>query len=173
MPSSFSPPGLERPARPVSNWHFVLSLLALLFFAVMAPLPAAVEWIGSRSWQTAPATILSHEVKDMHRSRTSDDFRASVRYQFSQTSSTYSGDRMDLWMGPYFSSRQAAERYLQNTYPLGGTVTVHFDPSNPAKSALNPFVPWHILGLALLLSLACLSIATQLAWRVLRKEEHL
>ena len=91
-------------------------------------------------WPTAQGTVLSSEVAVdttiLTGGRLSEQYRADVRYRFLVDGETYESNVFVLGLPKSFADRTEAEKVVE-AHPAGDTVTVHFEPGNPARSALE------------------------------------
>lgn len=114
-------------------------------------------WYESAHWQSTPATVLeSTKQKTTRKVKSGDSYRTEVRYHFKVAYDytvdgvAYLGDRFTV--GMYDSSEAAVDQYLLE-YPVGKSITVLYDPANPAESAItrgNASASWLLYAIALL-----------------------
>ncbi len=89
-----------------------------------------------------------------------------VQYEYSVMGKTYTGGRIAFGASKGFSSRAGAEKVLER-YPVGATVTVYYNPDNPADAVLEREMRGGgsllFVGFAFALATACLLFAALLA----------
>ena len=122
---------------------------------------------AARTWQSAPGRVISARVEQVSvrvRVQTSSSsyrlamrYAPAVLYEYFVNGTRYQGERLRL--GPRLLSSEPAdaEREIQ-PYPPGSSVTVWYNPSDPADSALERqasgavWVEWLVSGLMLALT---------------------
>jgi Protein of unknown function (DUF3592) len=95
---------------------------------------------ATKAWPTAEGTVLSSEVAvdtiKLTGGRLSEQYRADVRYRFLVDGGRYESNVFVLGPPKSFADRAEAEKVVE-AHPAGGPVTVHYEPGNPARSALE------------------------------------
>lgn len=102
----------------------------------------------SKFWPAAQGKILSTDIEV--RKSTSRDHRAGlnrtttshhgvVKYEYAVSGQTFESDRISY--KSYGGSQEHAKKVVA-AYPVGSSVTVHYNPGNPAESVLEPGVGW-------------------------------
>ncbi|MDP2654630.1 MAG: DUF3592 domain-containing protein [Candidatus Omnitrophota bacterium] len=93
---------------------------------------------SSASWSPAEGRVVSSKVsaQTIHR-RGADgiEFKAEVIYEYVADGVRHTSSRV-RWGGENFLSREDAEAFLQG-YPMGKTVTVHYNPRKPDQAILE------------------------------------
>jgi len=96
---------------------------------------------ATNAWPTAQGTVLSSDITvDTTRlsgGRFSEQYRADVRYRFLVDGERYESNVFVLGLPKSFADRAEAEKIVE-AHPAGSTVTVHYQPGNPARSSLEP-----------------------------------
>ena len=77
-----------------------------------------------------------------------DHYAVSARYSYRVGDKTFAGSNVRVW-DMSFNSRAAADAYLKD-YPVGSTVAVFYNPSDPRQSYLSAAYPVAPIGLLLL-----------------------
>jgi hypothetical protein len=121
-------------------------LLCLLFTL------AFWRYVGQAArWPTVPGKIIASSTeafvaRDLidGRFRKRIHHKSSVQYEYEVNGRKYSGDRLTIGLVisanfPGYARRVAAK------YPVGKEVDVHYDPSRPGESVLQPRSAWHLL----------------------------
>jgi hypothetical protein len=93
----------------------------------------------ARAWPTTTGRITASSIKERDR-RDGDDnpvteYTPFVRYSYSVNDRPFESDRIALGYneeGSYGSAKSAVARY-----PVGASVTVHYDPANPRSAVLQ------------------------------------
>lgn len=120
--------------RPFGEVLVVLGFPAIFVVAGLALLWAGTtEWRHARasaSWPTAPGIVETSQSTVQRRSR-----HVHIGYAYEVQAVRYRSSRVAF--GSY--SPAAGRRWLRQ-YPVGATVTVRFDPRDPATSVLEPRV---------------------------------
>jgi hypothetical protein len=94
-----------------------------------------------KSWPATPGLVVSSSVVGERA------FRPQIVYQYDVGGLTFT-DTTFLDM-PSFggrNSRREAADTMAAEYPVGKTVTVHYDPESPALSHLKVGAPWSVFG---------------------------
>ena len=119
---------------------------------------------GSQHWLSTVATITRSEVgqsssSDHDGPRT--NYHPVVEYTYPVGGQVYAGKRIAF--GPVkASARSASAQAALAKYPLGGTVTVYYDPNNPAEAVLEKqaigTTTMLVLGIVFLVVTVCLAL---------------
>ena len=126
----------------------------------------------SAGWPATQGTIVLSTVKVSTTRHEDDDeiweeisYFPKVQYEYSVMGKTYTGGRIAFGASKGFSSRAAAEKVLER-YPVGETVTVYYNPNNPADAVLEREMRGGgsllFIGLAFAFATACLLFAALL-----------
>ncbi|MBR0826297.1 DUF3592 domain-containing protein [Bradyrhizobium manausense] len=123
---------------------FAASIAAFLSFVRMRRLARA-----SRSWPTVPGRITSSSViEELIEDRRDDDktsinrkkihrYQLDLRYAYRVGKRDYVGINPNWgWTGVY-GLRELADKAAAH-FPLGGAVTIYYDPDHPANAVLEP-----------------------------------
>jgi hypothetical protein len=93
---------------------------------------------ASAQWPTVEGRVLESTIKEIvRRSRqsTSTNYLPVVRYEYVVGGRRHEGDVITFGMTE-IGFRKNAERYIIDR-PVGATVTVHYDPGEPATATLD------------------------------------
>ena len=120
---------------------------------------------ASEHWATVEGTITAAALDERTSTTTSHDrfgtisrktstrYVADVSYAYAVRGTEYEGATISFSASSSFDQPQEAQAVLDG-YPVGAVVAVHYDPSHPERSVLEPGsegVGWlRILGLALI-----------------------
>lgn len=139
----------------LSTAFFVISLLT------GAALVSLSLWMRSRStqclhWPSVLGVVTESRVEDSP----IDMMKPVVRYRYAVDGSTFIGFRVTF--SGYGVSRSAMVQLIA-PYPEGSTVTVYYDPANPASSVLNNLAKsdwryWLMFGIGFWLLAAFLAL---------------
>ena len=99
-------------------------------------LDASHEAALSTNWPKASGKIFSSEVV-RHQDRNDEWYEAVVEYTYEVDSKSYRGDRI-AWTPSSFGTKSEARKYLDDRYPGGRTIDVHYDPYHPNRVCLVP-----------------------------------
>jgi len=142
-----SPIGRVHPLTPrvvkvVRAWFVaVTGIMACvaLFFVVMG----ALEWnraAASERWPTTNGIVTESRVAESTGGRRRGrSYTAKVEYAFQADGRELKGTRVSYRLQPTGHSG-ASERVAQ--YPVGASVTVHYDPADPSQSVLETGWDW-------------------------------
>lgn len=110
-------------------------------------------WLRSRSraclhWPSVAGQVIESRVDDEHL----EMMKPVLRYRYEVTGQTYVGFRVAF--SGYGAGRPAMEQLIQ-PYPAGASVTVYYDPRNPASAVLDntarsDWVFWLLFGVGFL-----------------------
>ncbi|MFO8049477.1 MAG: DUF3592 domain-containing protein, partial [Desulfosudaceae bacterium] len=84
-------------------------------------------------------------------------YRADVSFQYTVNGRSYVSDKVSF--GDYNSSSSSPIRKIVSRYPGSATVTVYFDPDDPATAILEPgklgglWIPFAVGGMFILVGL--------------------
>jgi len=126
----------------------------------------------TKTWPAADGTIVESDVKE-HISMEDMDGIASttyepvVKYTYTAAGQTYTGGRINY--GPNQSDSGTARKTISR-YPLGSTVSVRYDPQNPAEAVLETNAAgsklFMIIGIMFLVLGVCLGCGMMAYWLV-------
>lgn len=117
-----------------------------------------------RSWPTVQARVERsgvHEFQELEERDSGSDrwrtrYRADVIYGYDVAGVRYTGD-MSAGGTKVSSNIETVARTSAEKYPAGSVIEVHYNPDNPAKSAIGPGSVW--LNLLWLIPAAMLTLA--------------
>lgn len=99
-----------------------------------------VTGLRSRRWPTTTGTVTATGVDS--RSSTEgggSSYKPGLQYEYTVDGTSYVSTRYALGDSePSFDSREAAESWLAENYPVDAEVTVHYDPDRPGSALLEP-----------------------------------
>jgi hypothetical protein len=110
-----------------------------------------------RAWPTAEGLVTESELLSAHEPHdlTTPMYTASITYTYTVGSRGYAASRVTF--ADHSSSRPAGMAAVVARYPLGSSVSVHYDPAEPASAVLETPTPLPVYGPLLLGLLAALS----------------
>ncbi|MBM4052404.1 MAG: DUF3592 domain-containing protein [Planctomycetes bacterium] len=132
--------GLRWPMRIVTAVTVMFALLGL-FFVVHG----AMEWnlaARSASWPTVAGTVTRSEVTShhsTHKGQTTTSYHARIEFDYEVDGVGHHGDQRTYKV---VTSSQSAANEAVATYPVGRSVTVSFDPTDPGRAVLEPGGDW-------------------------------
>lgn len=94
----------------------------------------------SLNWPTTDGVIILSEIKEDSNEEGSITYRANVRYEYTVGEKSYSSDQVSF--GQYSSSDPEHAQSIVRRYKKGQKLSVHFNPSHPNESALEPGATW-------------------------------
>jgi len=113
---------------------FVLVGILLIYLNIRAKRKIA----ESQQWPTIAGAVVSSEVQRMSSTDSEGDttyyYQPKVEYSYSVMGTAYTGKR--LTFAAQGSSQKSAQAVVQR-YPVGATVTVHYNPQKPAEAVLE------------------------------------
>jgi len=130
---------------------------------------------ASLGWPSTPGQILAADVQHGVSTDSDGDRRDSysprVRYSYHANNADYTGDKLGFGFVTGYGSESKARAALMK-YPIGGQVTVYYDPADPGNAVLERKAGGStaglILGIVFLAVAFCLGcpglIAILLGW---------
>ena len=124
----------------------------------------------SIAWPATQGKIVVSTVKESVTRHDTDNgmwverttYYPEVRYEYSVLGKTYTGRRIAFGASKGFSTSAGAEKALER-YPVRATVTVYYNPDNPADAVLEREMRGGasllLIGIAFALATACLLFA--------------
>ncbi len=142
-------------------WFLLLAGIATLVLPIAGgawlfshQIPSVAEGWRSRTWPSATATVersvaFQRYQRDPNSRRGQGTHVVELRYGFEANGRRYTGERQSLDSEGKILLSQSAEK-LAGRFPVGSTVTAHYDAANPSRSLLEPGVPvGGVLGMLL------------------------
>ena len=119
----------------------ILLIFGLTFAAVGLALALFAAWLRdraatARTWPTASGTVTASQVQSGTDADGSFLYWPEVRYAYSVGDREYLGGRVRATLTRTSSPDHATA--VVSRYPTGSTVTVRYDPANPASALLDP-----------------------------------
>lgn len=121
------------------------SLLLTAFGLVGAIWSGIVVYKGvsSSSWPVVMGVIKSSELQEStskEHGRSKTTYITKLQYEYSIGGKRYTSDR--FCFGDYGSSDGKRARIIRSRYPAGASAQVHYNPSRPEESVLQPGSTW-------------------------------
>ncbi len=95
---------------------------------------------ASQGWPATPGQILEadvqHNVSTDSEGDRRDSYTPRVRYSYRVNNADYTGDKIAFGFVSGYGSDSKARAALTR-YPVGGQVSVYYDPANPGKAVLE------------------------------------
>lgn len=171
-----SPIGRVHPLTPrvvkvVRAWFVVVTGImacVAVFFVVMG----ALEWkraAASPSWSTANGVITeSRVVESSGGRRRGRSYSAKVEYTFEVDGQELKGTRISYRLQ---SSGQSGASECVARYPVGASVTVHYDPADPSQAVLETgWDAWNAFPIGIgLFALGFCAVFLYLTFRITRR----
>ncbi|WP_149359419.1 DUF3592 domain-containing protein [Lolliginicoccus suaedae] len=104
--------------------------------------------LASYRWPTAQGMVTSHRIVSEYQqgARTQTVNHAEARYSYEVSGVPYTGNRYAIGRGPDATGGfdQAAEAATKavTAYPVGGRVTVYYNPDDPGDAVLRRGADW-------------------------------
>jgi hypothetical protein len=126
-----------------------LGLIALTYPDIQASQDAA-------SWPTTDGVVLSTFIETSSDGQ-GDSYSPHIVYEYHVNAIRYESNRIAL--STFSSNLSEAQSYIDN-YPIGSTVTVHYNPNDPGDAVLETqFDPMGYLGTIIGIVLVCVGAA--------------
>ncbi len=110
---------------------FILAGAAVLIYGIGLVRDAR----ACATWPSAEGRIVSAEAETVARDKSKRTYAPSVTYTFSVEGRQFNGSRVTLV--PRNSINLASVQATLANYPVGGTVSVFYDPRDPANCVLS------------------------------------
>lgn len=95
--------------------------------------------LASRRWPTTAGEITGTDVKSSSSGESgTTSYSPKLRYEYTVDGETYVSSRYRFGSVPSFSSRSKAESWLEDNFPVGSEVPVHYSPDRPDLTVLKP-----------------------------------
>ena len=127
---------------------------ALILFVVLLAFGLILGGVGlyrynlgrkSASWPVAKGSMTASRPQPVTTENNRNEYRLSVSYKYAVNGKTYTGTRITA-SDIYEKTRKAAEEALSK-YPVGGEVSVYYDPDDPAISLLETGIRENVYAL--------------------------
>ena len=119
----------------MSSRGVILLLLVLAALPPSAALPRYLRAKNSLHWPQAQGVITSSRLVPGHFKQIKG-YRPEIQYRYQVGGTEYLGSRRSF-SRPNLATRAASESVI-DAYPAGRTVTVFYDPKDPAFALLEP-----------------------------------
>jgi len=129
------------PFQPITKRSAILFLLTLGTILCVAGLPQYFQAKRSAQWPTTSGTITVSRVRFLPRGpepfgRRFAGYLGDVQYRYQVGTTEYAGARLSFERA-HLASAEGWQDAI-SPYPVGKTVTVYYDPGNPASAVLEP-----------------------------------
>lgn len=138
----------------------VFTCIGVVFLIITNSAKAKVE--AARNWPETSGSILKAWVEeDVNRDsdgRTDRDYTPRVEYQYQVDGRTFTGQQLSFGFQRVYGTDTEAWRALE-AYPIGGSVSVYYNPEKPSEAvldrelgggALGPIVGYGGIGLGVI-----------------------
>jgi hypothetical protein len=129
------------PFKPITKRGAILFLLSLATILSIVALPQYLQVKKSAHWPTTSGTITLSRVRFLPRGpwpfgRRFEGYFGDVGYQYHVGATDYHGSRLSFERA-HLAAAQGWQDAIR-PYPVGKTVTVYYDPQDPASAVLEP-----------------------------------
>jgi hypothetical protein len=134
----------------VSSRGMILFAIVPLMIGLVALSMSVLVSQGAQDaagWPTTEGTVTNTYIAQHTGSKGAISYSPEVQYQYQVDGFSYTGDRLGVISQS--SSYDWALSYLNN-YQVGSTVTVHYNPANPADAVLETEVGFMGTGLMII-----------------------
>jgi hypothetical protein len=145
----FSPAGIivsilwpATSSQPITKRRAIIFLLTLATMLCIVALPHYLRAKKSALWPTTSGLITISRVQFLERSgsvwtrRRFEGYLGDVRYRYRVCATDYFGSRLSFEQA-HLACAECWQSAIR-PYPVGKTVTVYYDPRNPAFAVLEP-----------------------------------
>jgi hypothetical protein len=128
--------------QPITKRGAILFLLTLATILCIIALPHYLQAKKSAQWHTTSGVITISRVQFLDRSgsvwtrRRFEGYLGDVQYRYRVGATDYFGSRLSFEQA-HVACNECWQSALR-PYPVGKTVTVYYDPRNPASAVLEP-----------------------------------
>jgi len=93
---------------------------------------------ASKVWPTVQGGVIHSKVITSHNSKGKTHYSADVQYAYRTGGKEYKSNKIEATAGTSSSSDSSGAYEVVNQYPVGRTVSVHYDPVKPWVAVLQP-----------------------------------
>lgn len=154
-------------------WFWILLLLVTGIVVGYIGVEQFLRANQVRQWPTTTATVFDSHVKTSaytHAGITTQSFTPVVRYRYTVSGQELEGQTIDQSPLDVCYSERAKADGIVARYPAGSTPSVYHDPADPARTMLDPGIPWSEAVLFVVVPLGALGLAVLVIF-VLRAEK--
>ena len=157
---SVNPEDFLRIIGTICGGLFLLAFAAGSVFMILSYFKNKKKAAASLTWSTTSGTIIESSV---HQSTTGDfdgpaTYYAKISYAYQVIGQAYQG--RNIHIGASSTVPHSKAQAIASRYPVGASVTVYYDPANPADAVLERTAPANtvvlILGIIFLFITLCL-----------------
>lgn len=120
----------------------ITSLVGLFFSGLAIWLPKIILKLDAADWPAAQGLITSNRVFETGRSRSGPKCRAEIMYSYTVDGKLFRSTEVSPFA--QLGEGKAAAEELSAKYPIGGTVSVRYNPASPKQSMLEPGLDWSL-----------------------------
>lgn len=129
-------------------WVLIGLLVAVGLTLILMGLAARNKYVHAERWPSIQGQVIESRIDDT----ILEDPRLIFTYSYYTHDREFRSSRISFSANP--TSRKGLDGIV-STYPAGGPVTVHFDPSNPEEAVLintlgNRWIPYVAVGIVLI-----------------------
>jgi hypothetical protein len=138
----------------------------MLLWGILDSIKAA----ESESWPTVQGAIVTSQVASSTDSDGDTTYYADIVYSYRVSGTVYEGDRVVFGEGS--TSDYDAMQEVADRYPARRTVTVYYNPDDPADAVLEPGFNWWLmlpLGIGVIFALVGIGTAWGTLWTISRQ----
>jgi hypothetical protein len=149
----------------------VILILALVGFGVVFGGFGLYRYQTAKKSLTWPSTTgtISYARAESHKADKGYQYMPSVRYAYVVNQKSYTGNRITA-SDTYEKTKSRADVILRD-YPVGGAVTVYYDPAKPGDSVLVTGMKANVY-LLMAAGIFCLFFAVAIAVSALRRKQQ-
>lgn len=133
--------GAAQPARPekapgggVWGYYLVAGLAAVMGLVFLNNFRQAL--VAQKTWTRAAGRVTESKVVGYH-SRRSSSYCTYISYSYAAGGAIYGAGPLEINRSKYYFSEGSAEEDLQENFPVGQSLEIYYNPSNPHESRLG------------------------------------
>jgi hypothetical protein len=128
---------------------FVLGFGAGGYFGISSLFGQLADWREMRSWHSTTAIVLEAALEESHGDSTT--FRTTARYRYVVDGREYSSTRVGISEGSdnVGSWQHDQHRELASAQRADRSITVWYDPANPARAIVDRTLRWQMIAFAI------------------------
>ncbi len=100
----------------------------------------AYQALRSYTWPTVEGKIVSSTITSVKHPGETPTYYPDIRYAYRVEGKEYTGDR--IFFGEYGTGSSSSAQAVIDKYKVGTSVTVYYDPRNPANAILERGARW-------------------------------
>lgn len=124
----------KAPGGSVWGYYLVAGLAAVMGLVFLNNFRQAL--VAQKTWVPAVGRVTENKVVS-YRSRRSSSYCTYISYSYAAAGAIYGAGPLEINKSKYYFGEGSAEEDLQENFPVGQSLDVYYNPSNPYESRLG------------------------------------